>query len=83
MAVAVGTSLVVIAMKSFAALAGHLEHVDIDWPITLAVTAVAIAGSVAGGRLAGRIPGAALRRAFGVLVLAVAALVLGKELGAI
>ena len=47
MEMAVGTSLVVIAMKSFAGLAGHLGHVDIDWPVTLAVTG-------AGGFLAPR-----------------------------
>ena len=69
MELAVGTSLVVIAMKSFAGLAGHLGHVDIDWRITLAVTAVAVLGSFVGGRLAGRIPGDVLRRAFGVFVL--------------
>ncbi len=82
MEIAVGTSLVVIAMKSFAGLAGHLGHVDVDWPITLAVTAAAVVGSFAGGRLAGRIPGDTLRRGFGGFVLAMAAFVLGKQLGA-
>jgi hypothetical protein len=82
MELAVGTSLVVIAMKSFAGLAGHLEHVDVDWPITLAVTAFAVAGSLLGGRLAGRIPGPILRRGFGVFVLVMAALVLTQELSA-
>lgn len=80
METAVGTSLVVIAMKSFAGLAGHLGHVDINWPMTLAVTGAAVAGSVVGGRLAGRIPPLMLRRGFGVFVIAMAALVLIKEL---
>lgn len=77
---AVGTSLVVIAMKSFAGLAGHLGHVDIDWGMTLAVTAMAVGGSVIGGKLAGRIPPAALRRGFGVFVIVMAIFILGKEL---
>lgn len=81
MPVAVGTSLVVIALKSFAGLAGHLGHVDVDWPITLAVTAAAIAGSFAGAHLAGRIPPAVLRRGFGIFTIAMAALVLARELG--
>ena len=81
MELAVGTSLVVISMKSFAGLAVHLGHVDIDWPITLAVTAAAVAGSFVGGHLAGRIPGHVLRRGFGVFVLIMAAFVLGKQLG--
>jgi uncharacterized membrane protein YfcA len=80
MEIAVGTSLIVIAMKSFAGLAGHLGHVDIDWPVTLAVTAAAVIGSVLGGRLVGRIPPAALRRGFGFFIIAMAMLVLFKEL---
>jgi uncharacterized protein len=77
---AVGTSLVVIAMKSFAGFAGHLGHVQLDWPLTLAVTAAAVAGSFAGGALAGRVPPAALRKGFGVFVLIMAVFVLVQEL---
>jgi uncharacterized membrane protein YfcA len=77
---AVGTSLVVIAMKSFAGFAGHLGHVDLDWGVTLIVTAAAVAGSFVGGSLAGRIPPATLRKGFGVFVLVMAAVVLVKEL---
>lgn len=80
MEIAVGTSLVVISMKSFAGLAGHLGHVDLDWPITLAITAAAVVGSFAGGALAGRIPPDRLRRAFGVFVLVMAALMLADQL---
>jgi hypothetical protein len=39
--IAVGTSLVVIAMKSFAGLAGHLGHTGVDRPITLAALVLA------------------------------------------
>lgn len=77
---AIGTSLIVIAMSSFAGLAGHLGKVHIDWPVTLAVTAAAVIGSLVGGRLAGRIPPAALRRGFGIFIIAVAIFVLFKEL---
>jgi len=77
---AVGTSLVVIAMQSFAGFAGHLGHARVDWPITLAITAAAVVGSFAGGGLAGKVPPALLRKGFGVFVLAMAALVLFKEL---
>ena len=80
MQTAVGTSLLVIAMKSFAGLAGHLQHVDIDWPITLAVTAAAVAGSFAGAPLAARIPPNTLRRGFGVFIIVMAAVVLGMEI---
>lgn len=81
MRAAVGTSLLVIAMQSLAGLAGHLGHVRIDWPLTLGVTAAAVAGSFGGARLASRVPQAALRRGFGVFLIAMAALVLSRELG--
>ena len=77
---AVGTSLVVISLKSFAGLAGHLGHVDLDWPVVLAVTGTAIVGSFIGGALAGRIPPATLRRGFGVFIVVMAVVVLAREL---
>lgn len=80
MEVAIGTSLIVISMSSFAGLAGHLGKVDIDWPVTMAVTAAAVTGSFIGGRLAGRVPPAALRRGFGFFLTAMAVVVLFKEL---
>ena len=79
MSVAVGTSLVVIAMKSFAGLAGYLTTVQLDWGITLGVTAAAIVGSLIGSGLAGRIPEAALRKAFGWFVLAMGTFVLIQQ----
>lgn len=83
MAVAVGTSLLVIAMKSFAGLAGYLFSVHVHWPIVLAFTAVAIAGSFAGVGLAGRIPERALRTGFGVFVLIMGGFVLFQEIPAL
>lgn len=78
--IAVGTSLVVIAMNSFAGLAGHLTSVSLDWALVGAVTVAAILGSLAGSRLVGRIPERALRRGFGVFVLAMGVVVLVQEL---
>ncbi|MFJ4010208.1 sulfite exporter TauE/SafE family protein [Streptomyces sp. NPDC090026] len=78
--VAVGTSLLVIAMKSFSGLAGHLAGVQIDWNLALMVTAAAVAGSVVGSRFAGRIPQDALRKAFGWFVVVMGVFVLGGQL---
>ncbi|MFG2109666.1 sulfite exporter TauE/SafE family protein [Micromonospora chersina] len=80
MPVAVGTSLVVIAMKSFAGLAGYLSSVTIDWGLAAAVVVAAVAGSVVGGRLAGRIPAEILRKAFGWFVVVMGVFVLGQQL---
>ncbi|WP_206518264.1 sulfite exporter TauE/SafE family protein [Rhodococcus sp. X156] len=79
MGVAVGTSLLVIAMKSFAGLTGYLATVSIDWSLVGAITAAAVVGSLLGARLVDRIPADALRRAFGWFVLAMGAFVLVQE----
>ena len=79
-AVAIGTSLLVIAMKSSAGLAGYLVTVQIQWPIVLAFTAIAITGSFVGTLLAGRIPEKALRKGFGIFVLVMGVVVLSQEL---
>jgi uncharacterized protein len=80
MPVAVGTSLVVIAMKSFAGLAGYLASVQVDWGLAVGVTAAAVAGSLVGSRLTGRVSPDGLRRAFGWFVLAMGTFVLGQQL---
>lgn len=79
MAAAVATSLLVIAMNTTSGLTGALMSVPLDWPIVLAFTGVAVAGSLLGARLTGRIPERALRRSFGVFVLAMGVLVLTQE----
>lgn len=80
MPVAVGTSLVVIAMNSVAGLAGHLAAVRVDWGLAAAVTTAAILGSAVSARFAGRIPAETLRRLFGWLVAAMGILVIAQQL---
>ncbi len=79
MPVAVGTSLLVIAMKSFAGLAGYLSSVSIDWGLALAVTGMAVVGSVIGAVLSGRVPQDRLRQGFGWFVLVMGVVVLGQS----
>ncbi|MEV4103434.1 sulfite exporter TauE/SafE family protein [Nonomuraea sp. NPDC049649] len=80
MGVAVGTSLVVIALKSLAGLAGYLHATPVDWSLALPVTAAAVAGGLIGGALAGRLDADRLRKAFGWFVLAMGAFVLIRQL---
>ncbi|WP_308188688.1 MULTISPECIES: sulfite exporter TauE/SafE family protein [unclassified Streptomyces] len=82
MGVAVGTSLLVISMKSFAGLAGYLSSVQIDWGLAGIVTAAAVVGSLVGGRLAGRIPQDTLRKGFGWFVVVMGVFVLGQQVSA-
>ncbi len=79
MAEAVGTSLLVITMKSFAAFAGSAGSVPIDGGLIAMVAAAAIVGSVLGGALAGRIPGPRLQRLFGWFIVVMAVFVLAQE----
>lgn len=77
---AVGTSLLVIALKGFAGYAGHAAHIDIDLSLAALVSTSAVVGSVLGGRLTSLIPPETLRKGFAVFVLVMAIFVLAKEL---
>jgi len=67
---AVGTSLSIVALKSFAGFAGYAGAVTIDYPLMAAFTAIAIIGSVVGSQLSHRMPAVLLKRGFaGFLVL--------------
>jgi uncharacterized membrane protein YfcA len=79
MATAIGTSVLVIAMNSFAGLLGYLGTVQIAWGLAGTVTGAAVAGSFVGTALAGKVPQEKLRRGFGVFVLVMAAFILAKQ----
>jgi uncharacterized membrane protein YfcA len=72
--VAVGTSLVVIAVNSATALAARSGSVTIDPGVILpfAAAAAAALAAIGGGRLSARATPETLRRAFAVLLIAVA-----------
>ena len=78
---AVGTSLMVIALKAFAAFAGHAAHVSIDVQLALVVTGGAVGGSIAGGALSERVPAQMLRKIFAGFVLVMAGYVVWREAG--
>ena len=66
MPTAAGTSLVVIAVNSAAALAARAGHASLtlDWPLTGTFAAAAVIGALAGGSLAGRTSPQRLSAAF-------------------
>lgn len=80
MPVAVGTSLVVIAMKSFAGFAGYLSSVSIDWRLAGMVTAAAVLGALLGARLTALVNPDSLRKAFGWFVLVMSSVILAEEI---
>ena len=81
MPAAVGTSLLVIAINSAAALAARLGgHVHFAWPLLGVFTVAALAGALAGNRVASRVDASRLTAAFTVLLIAVAAYSLTRSL---
>lgn len=94
MQVAVGTSLLVVMMKSSAGFLGYAlqfggpngwvalnPQTEINWTVTLSVTAFAVIGSLIGAVLSGKIHPDRLRKAFGWFVLVMAAFILSQEIG--
>jgi len=79
MTVAVGTSLLVIAMNSASGFVGYLGTVNLDWTILAGFTGTAVVGALAGTALVAHVPQAALKRAFAILLLVVGGFVLLKN----
>ncbi|UQX11286.1 sulfite exporter TauE/SafE family protein [Candidatus Mycobacterium methanotrophicum] len=72
MPVAVGTSLLVIAISSAEGLFFHLSSGAVDWAVAIPFTAAGIAGVLLGDAIAARAPAARLTAWFVWLMLAVA-----------
>ena len=77
---AVGTSLAIVAVKSYAGFAGYMGAVPIDYGVMGAFTLIAVAGSVVGTRIAHRVSGEALKRGFAVCLMLVATYILVNSL---
>lgn len=76
---AVGTSLAIVAAKSYAGFLGYMGGVPIDYALMGAFTTVMVIGSFIGTRLAGRISQAGLKRAFAWFLVCVATYILIKS----
>lgn len=76
MHVAVGTSLLVIAMNSAAGTLGYLGQVTFPMALLVPFTALAVGGILIGTRLGQRLSQRVLRRGFAMLLLVVAAFIL-------
>lgn len=70
--VAVGTSLVVIAMNSVAGLLGHAADGSFDLVMALIFISAGLAGTFSGTKLAGHLSSSKLQKAFAIFVIALA-----------
>ena len=80
---AVGTSLLVIAMKSAAGFAGYAGQVEIQWGFLALFTAVAAAGGLGGSYLLRYVPQGALKRVFAVFLVVMGVFILYQNRGAL
>ena len=78
---AVGTSLLVIAMKSAAGFLGYLGQVQVAWGLMAVFTAVAVGGILLGTYLVRFVPQAALQRAFAVFLVVMGTFILYQNRG--
>ncbi|MDT3707901.1 MAG: sulfite exporter TauE/SafE family protein [Thiobacillus sp.] len=79
MKTAVGTSLAIVAAKSYAGFAGYMGAVPIDWALMGGFTAVTVVASFAGTRIAHRFSQDTLKRGFALFLLFVATYILLKS----
>ncbi len=76
---AVGTSLAIVAAKSYAGFAGYLGGVPIDYALMMNFTAITVVGSFLGTRIAHHLSPELLKKAFAVFLLVVASYILHKS----
>ncbi|MDO8500261.1 MAG: sulfite exporter TauE/SafE family protein [Gemmatimonadaceae bacterium] len=79
MRLAIGTSLLVIAMNALSGFLGYAGTVPVDWSLVAWFTAVAAVGSMTGTLLSKRVPQRRLRQVFGVLLIGVSLYVLYRR----
>jgi len=80
MKIAIGTSLLIIAMNSLMGFLGDIGQFQIDWTFLLIIVAIAVSGIFAGTFLGQKIPGAKLKQGFGWFVLVMGCYIIIREL---
>lgn len=80
MKMAIGTSLMIIALKSLIGFTGDLGHQEFDWKLLILFTLFAIGGMFLGIAFSKRISGQKLKPAFGWFVLVMGIFILLNEL---
>lgn len=77
---AVGTSLIIIAVKSLVGFTGDLGREAMDWTLLLSVTGLAVIGIFIGNILSKKFSSEGLKKGFGWFVLAMGIYIILKEL---
>jgi len=82
---AIGTSLAIIALKSFAGFVKYLDvlhgsDLSLDVPVLVKFTIIGIAGSLLGNRLGSRLDHRRLKQGFGVFLIVMAGFIIWQNL---
>ncbi len=78
---AIGTSLLIIAVKSLIGFSGDMmSGVDLDWPFLWLITLLSVTGMFIGNALSKKIDGQRLKSGFGWFILIMGIYILIKEL---
>lgn len=77
---AIGTSLLIIAVKSLIGFLGDINNLEIDWLFLLSFTGLSVIGIIIGVYLSKYISGKKLKKSFGYFTLIMAFYILYKEL---
>lgn len=85
MHLAIGTSLLIIAVKS---IAGFVKYIDvmeaaglsIHWDLVLIFSTIGIVGSIIGGRVGRYVPQARLKRVFAIFLVLMGVVILGQNM---
>lgn len=80
MRIAVGTSLLIVAINSLFGFLFSLKQFEYNWLLLASFTVLAIAGLFIGSRIADKIPGASLKKGFGWFILIMGIYIIIKEL---
>jgi uncharacterized membrane protein YfcA len=78
--VAVGSSLLIIAMNASSGVAGYAGQVAFDWRLVGWFSAVAAVGAILGTRLVRYVPATRVKQAFAILILVLGAYVVVRRL---
>ncbi|HZY78306.1 MAG TPA: sulfite exporter TauE/SafE family protein [Cyclobacteriaceae bacterium] len=76
---AVGTSLFIISVNSMSGFLGDALHHEMNWPLLLSLTALAVLGIFIGNHYSRKISGIRLRMAFGWFTLVIGVYILIRE----
>jgi len=79
MKMAVGTSLLIIAVKSLTGFIGDVSNMEIDWVFLSIFSSISVIGIFIGSYLSNFISGAKLKPAFGWFVLVMGIYIITKE----